>query len=86
MSSIQQITEEQLATLTRQWKHKRGSHLPDRGTAPISSAEIRIASLEGTLQSIMALGNRAKETGNYLTAVKRIVGLAHEALGLPPKW
>ena len=86
MTPIQQITESQLATLTRQWKLKRGSHLPDRGTAPVSSQEIRIASLEGTLQNIMAMGNRSKQTGDYLTAIKRIVGLAHEALGLPPKW
>jgi hypothetical protein len=86
MTKIQQITESQLATLTRQWKQRRGSHLPDRGTAPVTAAEIKIASLEGTLQNIMAMGNRAKETGNYLTAVKRIVGLAYEALGLLPKW
>ena len=86
MASVQQITEEQFATLTRQWKQKRGSHLPDRGTAPVSSQEIRIASLEATLQSIMAMGNRSKQTGDYRTAVKRIVGLAHEALGLPKKW
>ena len=99
MDSVQQITEQQLATLTRQWKQKRGSHLPDRGTAPeapllgpspvaeaIRSGTVhRILSLEGTLQNIMAMGNRSKQTGDYRTAVKRIVGLAHEALGLPPK-
>jgi hypothetical protein len=138
MTPIQQITEEQFATLTRQWKQKRGSPLPDRGTAtdavdvswtavegavryatyqafaiPLSELSSpnehtvnveavtgpspvadairsgtinRILSLEGTLQSIMAMGNRSRQTGDYRTAVKRIVGLAHEALGLPPKW
>jgi hypothetical protein len=86
MGSIQQITESQLSTLTRQWRNRGGSHLEGRGTAPVSSDEIRSASLEGTLQSIMAIGNRSRQTGDYRTAVKRIVGLAHEALGLPPKW
>jgi hypothetical protein len=100
MTPIQQITESQFATLTRQWKQKRGSHLPDRGTAPeapllgpspvadvIRSGTIhRILELEASLQRIMSIGNKAKQTRDHATAIRRMVGEAHEALGLPPKW
>lgn len=99
MGKIQQITEEQLATLTRQWKQKRGSHLPDRDTAPVPFTEPsrladavsmvpinRILALEAALQRIMSIGNRAKQTRDHATAIRRMVGEAYEALGLPKKW
>jgi hypothetical protein len=100
MTPIQQITESQLATLTRQWRNRGGSHLQGRGAAPespllgpspvadvIRSGTIhRILALEASLQRIMSIGNRSKQTRDHATAIRRMVGEAWEALGVPKKW